>query len=108
MNQAMIDFLIYQGKAAVALAAFYMFYRLLLSKETFHRFNRFMLVGIMLTSLITPLFHITTEHPTVINDEFRTVQTFIEHSPTILFLQQFTTSTSRVFSPSLRRSVTFT
>ena len=35
----MAEFLIYQGKAAIALAVFYMFYRLLLSKETFHRFK---------------------------------------------------------------------
>ena len=70
-------------KSAITLALLYSCFFLFLSKETFHRFNRFMLVGIMLTSLITPLFHITTEHPTVINEEFRTVQTFIEHSPTI-------------------------
>ena len=70
-------------KSAITLALLYSCFFLFLSKETFHRFNRFMLVGIMLTSLITPLLHITTEHPTVINEEFRTVQTFIEHSPTI-------------------------
>ena len=33
-------FFVYAVKASVCLAGFYLFYRLLLSKETFHRFNR--------------------------------------------------------------------
>ena len=55
----MTEFLIYQGKAAVALAVFYMFYRLLLSKETFHRFNRIVLLGTAALSFILPLCVIT-------------------------------------------------
>ena len=55
----MTEFLIYQGKTAVALAVFYMFYRLLLSKETFHRFNRIVLLGTAALSFILPLCVIT-------------------------------------------------
>ena len=55
----MTDFLIYQGKAAFALAVFYMFYRLLLSKETFHRFNRIVLLGTAALSFVLPLCVIT-------------------------------------------------
>ena len=55
----MTEFLIYQGKAAIALAVFYMFYRLLLSKETFHRFNRIVLLGTAALSFILPLCVIT-------------------------------------------------
>ena len=33
-------FLVYILKSALCLAAFYLFYRLLLSRDTFHRFNR--------------------------------------------------------------------
>ena len=55
----MTEFLIYQGKAAIALAVFYMFYRLLLSKETFHRFNRIVLLGTVALSLVLPLCVIT-------------------------------------------------
>ena len=40
-------FFVYILKASVCLAAFYLFYRLLLSKETFHRFNRIALCGIL-------------------------------------------------------------
>ena len=55
----MTEFLIYQGKAALALVAFYIFYRLLLSKETFHRFNRMVLLGTAALSFILPLCVIT-------------------------------------------------
>ena len=55
----MTEFLSYQGKAAIALAVFYMFYRLLLSKDTFHRFNRIVLLGTAAFSFILPLCVIT-------------------------------------------------
>ena len=60
----MLAFLIYEGKVAVALAVFYMFYRLLLRKETFHRLNRIVLVGTVALSFILPLC-IVTIHKTV-------------------------------------------
>ena len=55
----MTEFLTYQGKTAVALAVFYLFYRLLLSKETFHRFNRIVLLGTAALSFVLPLCVIT-------------------------------------------------
>ena len=55
----MTELLIYQGKAALALVAFYIFYRLLLSKETFHRFNRIVLLGTAAMAFILPLCVIT-------------------------------------------------
>ena len=61
--------MIYILKSAITLALLYSCFFFFLSKETFHRFNRCMLVGILLTSLVVPLFHFTTEHPTVINEE---------------------------------------
>ena len=55
----MIDILTYQGKVAVALAVFYMFYRLLLSKESFHRLNRAVLLMTAGLSFILPFCVIT-------------------------------------------------
>ena len=55
----MMDFIIYDAKAAVILAVFYMFYRLLLSKETFHRLNRVVLLITAVGSLLLPLWQIT-------------------------------------------------
>ena len=52
-------FLIYQFKVAILLAALYLSYRLLLNRETFHRFNRAVLITIALLSFILPLIHVT-------------------------------------------------
>ena len=58
-----MDFLIYEGKVAVALLVFYLFYRFLLKKETFHRFNRVVLVGTAVLSFLLPLCIITIHKP---------------------------------------------
>ncbi|MCR4915904.1 MAG: M56 family metallopeptidase [Prevotella sp.] len=70
--------MLYILKSAITLALLYSCFFFFLSKETFHRFNRCMLLGIMLISLIVPLLHFTTEHPTVINEEVYLVQKYIE------------------------------
>ena len=59
----MMDFLIYDGKVAIALLVFYLFYRFLLKKETFHRFNRVVLVGTAVLSFLLPLCIITIHKP---------------------------------------------
>ena len=59
----MMDFLIYDAKVAVALLVFYLFYRFLLKKETFHRFNRIVLVGTAVLSFLLPLCIITIHKP---------------------------------------------
>ena len=61
----MIEFLIYDLKVAVLIAVFYMFYRLLLAKETFHRVNRIVLLLTAVASFVLPLCVITT-HQTVV------------------------------------------
>lgn len=74
--------MLYIIKAAITLALLYSCFFVFLSKETFHRFNRIMLVGIMLVSLVMPLFHFTTSHPTALNEEVYQVQNYIEHDTT--------------------------
>ena len=61
----MMEFLTYDLKVAVLVAAFYMFYRLLLSRETFHRVNRLVLLTTAVASFILPLCVITL-HKTVV------------------------------------------
>lgn len=51
--------LLYQVKVAVLVAVLFGGYRLLLGRETFHRFNRSVLITIALLSFVLPLFHIT-------------------------------------------------
>ena len=60
----MIEFLIYDLKVAVLLAVFYMFYRLMLARETFHRVNRIVLLATAIASFVLPLCVITM-HETV-------------------------------------------
>ena len=72
----MTEFLIYQVKAAIALAVFYMFYRLLLSKETFHRFNRIVLLGTAALSFVLPLCVITFKEVVVVPTMTASSETF--------------------------------
>lgn len=48
-------FFTYILKSALCLAAYYLFYKLLMSRDTFHRFNRFALVTLLLCSMALPL-----------------------------------------------------
>ena len=54
-------FLIHILKSSVCLALFYLCYRMLLSKETFHRLNRLALLGIMVLSFLLPFIEITMQ-----------------------------------------------
>lgn len=67
-------FLVYILKSSLCLALFYLFYRLLLSKETFHRFNRIALLGIMLISCLLPLIRVTVDQATVVNTSVMLVE----------------------------------
>jgi hypothetical protein len=57
-------FFVYILKSSLCLALFYLFYRLLLSKETFHRFNRLALLGVLTLSGTIPFVKITIQNPT--------------------------------------------
>ena len=61
----MTDFLIYDLKVAAWIAVFYMFYRLMLSRETFHRVNRIVLLATAVVSFMLP-FCVITLHETVV------------------------------------------
>ena len=52
-------FFIYSLKVALCLTAFYLVYKLLLSRETFFGFNRAVLLGMAGVSLLLPLLHFT-------------------------------------------------
>ena len=63
----MMEFLIYDLKVAVLVAVFYMFYRLLLSRETFHRTNRVVLLATAVASFVLPLCVITLHRTVVVS-----------------------------------------
>ena len=62
----MIAFLIYDLKVAALVAVFYMFYRLLLSRDTWHRINRVVLLTTAVVSFVLPLCVITIHHTVVL------------------------------------------
>lgn len=53
---------IYSLKVGACLAVFYLFFKLLLSRETLHRFNRVVVLGAMSLSFVLPLCVITVTH----------------------------------------------
>ena len=55
-------FFIYILRSSVCVVLFYLFFQLLLSKETFHRFNRMALLGVLFFSLLIPCIEVTTRH----------------------------------------------
>ena len=68
---------VYILKSSVCLAVFYLFYHLLLSRETFHRFNRFALLGILLLSCVLPLVEISVERQTEIHHTMMTLEQWL-------------------------------
>jgi TonB family protein len=71
-------YFIFTIKASICLMAFYLFYKLLLSKETFHRFNRFALLGTAIVSMIIPVIKMTTEHSSTINMGIVSIEEFLQ------------------------------
>ena len=89
-------FFVYILKASVCLAAFYLFYRLLLSKETFHRFNRIALCGILVLSLVIPFCEIT------IHDNTEIQQTLVNFEQYIMQVDDVIQTTSAAaITPSI-------
>ncbi|WP_456087879.1 M56 family metallopeptidase [Parabacteroides sp.] len=57
-------FLVFIMKSTCCLAVFYLFYRLLLSRDTFHRFNRMALLSVIAFSIAIPFIRLVTDEPT--------------------------------------------
>ena len=70
-------FFVYILKSSVCLAAFYLFYRLSLSRETFHRFNRVALLSILLLSCLLPLVEVTVEKQTEVHQTMMTLEQWL-------------------------------
>lgn len=57
----MYDIIIYLLQSGACLAGFYFVYKLFLSRETLHRFNRMLLLSVIVVSAVLPLCRITVE-----------------------------------------------
>ena len=60
--------LVYQIKVGLCLIAFYLLWKLLLSRETFHRFNRVALLAVMALALVLPWIRLTLDTPTPVTE----------------------------------------
>ena len=72
------DFFVYILKSSVCLAVFYLFYRLLLSRETFHRFNRIALLGVIILSVAIPFIRIMTDEPVAIQRPLQNLEYLLQ------------------------------
>ena len=67
-------FLVYILKSAACLAVFYLFYKLLMSRDTFHRFNRFALLGLLALSSLLPLVEASVNSPAAVQETMLTLE----------------------------------
>ena len=67
-------FLVYILKSATCLAVFYLFYKLLMSRDTFHRFNRFALLGLLVLSSLLPLVEASVNSPAAVQETMLTLE----------------------------------
>ena len=70
--------LAYLIKSACCLVLFYLFYKLLLAKETFHRFNRFALLGVLFLSALLPFIRIETTKAVIVQAQVFIGGIFVE------------------------------
>ena len=70
-------FFIYSLKVAFCLIAFYLLFKLLLGKETFHSFNRLVLLLVMVVSILLPWVKVTTAEPTAIAEGMISIESAI-------------------------------
>ena len=67
-------FLVYILKSAACLAVFYLFYKLLMSRDTFHRFNRFALLELLVLSSLLPLVEASVNSPAAVQETMLTLE----------------------------------
>ena len=79
----MMDFLIYDVKVAVLIAVFYMFYRLMLAHETFHRVNRLVLLTTAVASFVLPLCVFTMHKTVMVDYEFSQLGELTVNEPVV-------------------------
>ena len=74
-------FLTYELKVAVLIAVFYVFWRLLVANETWHRLNRIVLLATAVASFVLPLCVITIHQTVEVTTEAVTTALPMEDIP---------------------------
>lgn len=60
-------FFVYSVKVAVCMSLFYLFQKLLMSRDTFHVVNRFAILSMMLWAMAVPFIHVSLGHDAQVN-----------------------------------------
>ncbi len=71
-------FLVFIIKSTCCLAVFYLFYRLLLSRDTFHRFNRMALLGVIVFSIAIPFVQLAADEPVAVQRTALELERFLQ------------------------------
>lgn len=90
-------FFIYSIKVAFCLIAFYMLYKLLLSRDTFHTFNRFAIFTAAAVSLIVPFVEISTASETPVMQGMIVIEEFVVSAEAVEEGQWFMTPIQTCF-----------
>jgi len=70
-------FFLYSIKMAICLAVFYLFYMVLLSHETFHRFNRVVVLSVVGLSIVIPFIRVETTRQTAVAEGMMAIEDFV-------------------------------
>lgn len=79
----MTALLIYMLKSALVLALLTLTYRMTLRRETFHRFNRAILLAIAAVSFIVPAVSLSTASPSAVNMAISHAETWLQVPATV-------------------------
>ena len=80
--------LVYQIKVGICLIAFYLLWKLLLSRETFHRFNRVALLVVMALALVLPWMRFTLDSPSPVTEQMVMIEELIVTPSGVVLPQQ--------------------
>ena len=75
--------MVYQLKVGLCLIAFYLLFKLLLSRETFHRFNRVALLVMTLLALVLPWVKLSIDHTSTLSEAVIDLEGFFMSAQTV-------------------------
>lgn len=76
-------FLVYMIKSSLCVLAFYLGYKVLLSRETFHRLNRFMLLAFMIGSFALPALHLSLSVSPVVQSPLIVIEDYLNQADVV-------------------------
>lgn len=81
------DFFVYILKSAACMIVFYLFFRLLMNRDTFHRFNRIAVLCILVLSIAVPFCNINVDTRTQVNQAVVELHQLFVESDTVAVVE---------------------